>query len=71
MRPRSREENDVEAVPGEPARPRRLAQDALAPVPEDRVPQSLSSDEGDPSRDALVARRHSYAQETLVVAPPA
>lgn len=68
---RRREENYVEAVPRKGARAGGLTQDPLAPVPEDGVPKPLGSDEGDPSRDALVVTSHSDSQETVVVAPPA
>lgn len=71
MRLRRREENYVKTVPRKGARAGGLSEDPLAPVPEDGIPKPLSSDEGDPSRDALVAAGNSNSQERIVVAPPA
>ena len=71
MSPRRGKEKNVVAVPGKPAQARRLAENALAPVPEDGIAEPLRGDEGDPCGCALVARCHADSQELVVEPPPA
>lgn len=71
MSPRRGKEKNVIAVPGKPAQTRRLAENALAPVPEDGIAEPLRGDEGDTGGCALVARCHANSQELVIEPPPA
>lgn len=63
-------ENDVVAVHRKERRASGLSQHPLAPVPVDGVPKPLGRDEGHPSREAVVARHDSHAQELVAQAAP-
>lgn len=63
-------ENDVVAVKRKGRHPGGLSQDALAPVPIDGIAKPLGRDEGHPTREAVVARHDSHAQELVVQTTP-